>query len=45
MAVLVVQSMVDLLLIPEVVGRVIGAWVLLLRLASFNIFLIAGWDG
>ena len=46
MAVLVVQSMVDLLLISEVVGRIIGASVLLLLLlASFNIFLVAGLDG
>ena len=46
MAVFVVQSMVDLLLAPEVVGGVIRARVLLLfRLAaSFDILLIAGLD-
>ena len=45
MAVLVVQSMVDLLLAPEVVGGVVGARMLLLRLAaSFDILLIAGLD-
>ena len=45
MAVLVDQSMVDLLLVPEVVGGVVGARVLLLlRLASFDILLIAGLD-
>ena len=46
MAVFVVQSMVDLLLVPEVVGGVVGArMLLLLRLAaSFNILLIAGLD-
>lgn len=45
MTIFLVQSMVDLLLVPEVEGGVVGArMLLLLRLASFDIFLIAGLD-
>ena len=46
MTIFLVQSMVDLLLVPEVERGVVGAWMLLLllRLASFDIFLIAGLD-